>query len=202
MTNTLLDAMLTFSEQCQKLAEVARETGHAEVNLRLQNAGWSIAKALVACLKDQAPAYNRQCICGHRRGNHTVPGSECAHVHCDCATFKGRRDLHPPQPCHALPLPRRRPSAHPPHGARRNLARDARRRLREMGGCVVKLHYPYAATYQAEPVLGEHGWSYRCFCRGQPIFEGWSRGRKSEAEAEVRRGIEAREALRACVEAN
>lgn len=55
MTDSLLTALLAFSEQCQRLAAVARANGHAEVNLQLQNAGWCVARALVACLKDQAP---------------------------------------------------------------------------------------------------------------------------------------------------
>lgn len=54
----------------------------------------------------------------------------------------------------------------------------------------------YAATYEPQIVYGEAGYWYRCFVGGRLIFEGWSRGRRCQAEAEVRHGIDARETLR------
>jgi hypothetical protein len=59
----------------------------------------------------------------------------------------------------------------------------------------------YTATYEPQTVNGEQGYWYRCFAGGRLIFEGWSRGKKREAEAEVRNGINARDALIACTEA-
>lgn len=56
----------------------------------------------------------------------------------------------------------------------------------------------YSATYEPQIMNGEHGFWYRCFAAGRLIFEGWSRGKKHLAETEVRNGIDAREALRAC----
>ena len=53
----------------------------------------------------------------------------------------------------------------------------------------------YTATYEAATVGDEPGWSYSVTCDGRLVFEGWSRGRKQHAEAEVREGINAREAL-------
>lgn len=53
----------------------------------------------------------------------------------------------------------------------------------------------YTATYKPETIGGERGWSYECFCDGRLVFEGWSRGAKREAEADVRNGIRNREAL-------
>lgn len=53
----------------------------------------------------------------------------------------------------------------------------------------------YTAIYRAERLLGEPGWTYQCLFNGQLIFEGWTRGSKRDAEAEVRQGIDAREAL-------
>lgn len=57
---------------------------------------------------------------------------------------------------------------------------------------------PYTVNYRAEPRNDEHGWSYQVFCRSRLVFEGWARGRKHNAEAEVREGINARETLRDC----
>jgi len=50
----------------------------------------------------------------------------------------------------------------------------------------------YTAIYRSERLLGEPGWTYQCFCDGLLVFEGWTRGAKRDAEAEVRRGIHAR----------
>lgn len=50
----------------------------------------------------------------------------------------------------------------------------------------------YTATYKPETILGEQGWSYQCFCDGRLIFDGWSRGKKTEAEQCVRDGIKSR----------
>jgi len=57
----------------------------------------------------------------------------------------------------------------------------------------------YSATYEPGVVHGECGFWYRCFAGGRLIFEGWSRGRRQHAEAEVREGINARETLRSFV---
>lgn len=57
----------------------------------------------------------------------------------------------------------------------------------------------YTATYEPDTIMGEAGWSYACYCEGRLIFEGWSRGKKSDAEAEVRNGINNREALLSAV---
>ncbi len=57
----------------------------------------------------------------------------------------------------------------------------------------------YTVTYEPETIQGEHGYSYRVYTsRSHLVFEGWTRGKKHEAEIEVRHGIEAREALRSC----
>lgn len=50
----------------------------------------------------------------------------------------------------------------------------------------------FTVIYRHERLLGESGWTYQCFHNGNVVFEGWTRGAKSDAEAEVRRGIEAR----------
>ena len=47
----------------------------------------------------------------------------------------------------------------------------------------------YTATYEAQTVYGEQGFWYRVFNAGKLIFEGWSRGKKHRAEAEVRRQL-------------
>lgn len=53
----------------------------------------------------------------------------------------------------------------------------------------------YTAHYWPETINNEPGWSYECLFDGRVIFEGWSRGKKRDAEFEVRRGINNREAL-------
>jgi hypothetical protein len=53
----------------------------------------------------------------------------------------------------------------------------------------------YTATYEPDRILGEDGYSYTCYCNGVVVFEGWTRGKKRDAEAEVRNGIMNREAL-------
>jgi hypothetical protein len=53
----------------------------------------------------------------------------------------------------------------------------------------------YTATYKPETIAGEPGWSYQCFCDERLVFEGWSRGAKRDAEAEVRNGIRNRNHL-------
>lgn len=57
----------------------------------------------------------------------------------------------------------------------------------------------YSATYEPQIVYGEAGYWYRCYVGGRLIFEGWSKGKKRDAEDEVRNGIDAREALRSAV---
>lgn len=57
----------------------------------------------------------------------------------------------------------------------------------------------YTATYKHQTICGEAGWSYVVTCDGRLVFEGWSRGRKRDAEAEVRNGIRNRDALLACL---
>ncbi len=57
----------------------------------------------------------------------------------------------------------------------------------------------YTATYSPHTSNGEPGYSYTVTAGGRFVFGGWSRGRKANAEAEVREGINAREALRECV---
>jgi len=57
----------------------------------------------------------------------------------------------------------------------------------------------YTAVYEPATIGDEHGWSYEVRCGGRVVFEGWSRGKKRHAELEVRRGIDAREALRSAV---
>jgi hypothetical protein len=59
----------------------------------------------------------------------------------------------------------------------------------------------YTATYEPRTMGGEAGFWYRCHADGRLIFEGWSRGSKPNAEAEVREGINAREALLAATRA-
>ncbi len=53
----------------------------------------------------------------------------------------------------------------------------------------------YTATYVAETVLGEPGWSYEVSYLGRLVFQGWTRGKKHHAEREVREGINARDTL-------
>lgn len=55
----------------------------------------------------------------------------------------------------------------------------------------------YSATYEPTTLDGKPAWSYACYCAGRLIFYGVSAGKKRDAEDEVRRGIEARETLRA-----
>lgn len=55
----------------------------------------------------------------------------------------------------------------------------------------------YTATYDPSTIGGEQGYWYCCYVNGRIIFEGWERGAKKNAEATVREGINAREALRA-----
>jgi hypothetical protein len=57
----------------------------------------------------------------------------------------------------------------------------------------------YTAIYRAERCANESGWTYQCLYNGRLVFEGWTRGAKRDAEAEVRRGIDARETLRGAV---
>ena len=56
----------------------------------------------------------------------------------------------------------------------------------------------YTATYEPETILCEPGWSYEVTCEGRPVFAGWTRGKKRDAEAEVRQGIKNRDAQLAC----
>lgn len=57
----------------------------------------------------------------------------------------------------------------------------------------------YTATYKAETIAGEAGWSWHLFAFGRLVAEGWTRGKKSEAETEVRTAIAARDTLRSFV---
>jgi hypothetical protein len=50
----------------------------------------------------------------------------------------------------------------------------------------------YSVTYDRETICGDPGYSYRVFCGPRLVFEGWSRGSKRDAEADVREGIRAR----------
>lgn len=53
----------------------------------------------------------------------------------------------------------------------------------------------YTATYKPETIRGEAGWTYSCFCDGKLVFDGWTKGKKRDAEAIVRKGIENRNAI-------
>lgn len=53
----------------------------------------------------------------------------------------------------------------------------------------------YTAHYWFERINDEDGFAYECLHNGRVIFEGWCRGKKREAEHEVRRGIDNREML-------
>lgn len=55
----------------------------------------------------------------------------------------------------------------------------------------------YKAHYTPQSLNGSRGYWYRCYADTRLVFEGWSAGSRSSAEAEVREGIRAREALRA-----
>jgi hypothetical protein len=52
----------------------------------------------------------------------------------------------------------------------------------------------YTATYEPDTILGERGYSYACYCNGELVLEGWSRGKMEHAQAEVRSWINNREA--------
>lgn len=56
----------------------------------------------------------------------------------------------------------------------------------------------YTATYEAQTLTGQAGWAWKLFADGRLVAEGWTRGKKSEAETEVRIVISARDTLRAC----
>lgn len=58
----------------------------------------------------------------------------------------------------------------------------------------------YVTHYRQERLGDELGWTYQCLYFGRVVFEGWTRGKKSDAEQEVRRGIANREALIACAQ--
>lgn len=57
----------------------------------------------------------------------------------------------------------------------------------------------YTATYKAETLAGEPGWSWQLFAFGRLVAEGWTRGKKREAENEVRIAIAARDTLQSFV---
>jgi hypothetical protein len=59
----------------------------------------------------------------------------------------------------------------------------------------------YTATFEAQTIAGERGWSWKLFARRRLVAEGWTRGKKSEAEAEVRITIASRDTLLSFVEA-
>jgi hypothetical protein len=53
----------------------------------------------------------------------------------------------------------------------------------------------YTITYEGATICGERGFWFRLYHRNRLVAEGWSRGRKSLAEAEALEAINAREAL-------
>ena len=44
----------------------------------------------------------------------------------------------------------------------------------------------YTVMYEATPIAGEPGYSYRILNRGREVASGWSRGRKHHAERMAR----------------
>ena len=53
----------------------------------------------------------------------------------------------------------------------------------------------YTATYKPQKMNGEPGWSWWLFADGRLVAEGWCRGKKTDAETEVRTTIAARDTL-------
>lgn len=51
----------------------------------------------------------------------------------------------------------------------------------------------YTATYEPQMLAGERGWSWQLFADGRLVAEGWTRGKKRAAEAEVRITIASRD---------
>lgn len=89
----------------------------------------------------------------------------------------------------------------PPKGNREESANRARAAYKERQR-VAAANKPnneeimnYTATYKAETIAGEPGWSWHLFSFGRLVAEGWTRGKKSEAETEVRTAIAARDTL-------
>lgn len=60
----------------------------------------------------------------------------------------------------------------------------------------VKKHDEYTITYEPHAMCGENGHNWKIRAKGRLIAEGWSRGKRHHAEADVRETIRNRDALR------
>jgi len=54
----------------------------------------------------------------------------------------------------------------------------------------------YTATYEPHTMNGSHGHSWQLFAKGRLVAEGWTIGKRREAELEVKTAIAARDTRR------